>query len=303
MPTDRTAPRLGVFLTPLADDVAHVRELARTADRVGLDLVGIQDHPYQRRFVDTWALMATVLADTTRITVFPDVANLPLRPPAVLAKTAASLDLLSGGRFELGLGAGGFWDAIEAMGGPRRTPGASVDALVEAIEVLRLMWSGDRNLRYDGDHYRLAGAHAAPATPHPVGIWLGAYGPRMLRTTGRLADGWVPSLGFADRAELRDAHRRIDDAATDAGRDPSTIRRVLNITGAVLPAGEGRRELDGKGMARGAIAGDPAAWVDHLAPFVEDGFDAFVLGFADETVDQVRRWGEEVAPLVADRLG
>ncbi|MGE4427827.1 MAG: LLM class flavin-dependent oxidoreductase [Solirubrobacteraceae bacterium] len=303
MPAARSAPQLGVFLTPAADDVDRVRRLARAADRSGLDLIGVQDHPYQRRFVDTWALMATILADTERITVFPDVANLPLRPPAVLAKTAASLDLLSGGRFELGLGAGGFWDAIEAMGGPRRTAGEAVDALVAAIEVIRLMWSGERNLRFSGEHYRLAGAHAAPTAPHPVGIWLGAYKPRMLRVTGRLADGWVPSLGFADRESLQDAHRRIDEAAADAGRDPSSIRRVLNVTGTVLPAGEGRRELEGSGMSRGAIAGDPGAWAEYLAPFVEDGFDAFVLGFADESTDQVRRWGEEVAPLVVQRLG
>ena len=91
--------------------------MARVADEAGLDLVGIQDHPYQRRFLDTWALMAFVLAQTSRISVFPDVANLPLRPPRMMAKAAASLDVLSGGRFELGLGAGAFWDGIEAMGG------------------------------------------------------------------------------------------------------------------------------------------------------------------------------------------
>src|SRR6266550_8057775 len=109
------------------------------ADEAGLDLIGIQDHPYQRRFLDTWMLMATVLANTQRVRVFPDVANLPLRPPAVLAKAAASLDVLSGGRFELGLGAGAFPDVIASMGGPRRTPGESVEALEEAIDVIRLM--------------------------------------------------------------------------------------------------------------------------------------------------------------------
>jgi len=70
----------------------------------------------------TWTLLSMVAATTSRVGLFPDVANLPLRPPAVLAKAAASLDVLSGGRFELGLGAGGFWDAIEAFGGPRRSP-------------------------------------------------------------------------------------------------------------------------------------------------------------------------------------
>src|SRR4051812_37572140 len=138
--------RFGVFPTPEAAKLDEVLALARVADENGLEYVGIQDHPYQRRFLDTWMLMATVLAKTERVTVFPDVANLPLRPPAVLAKSAASLDALSGGRFELGLGAGGFPEAVEAMGGPRRTPGDAVDALTEAIEVIRLMWSDERSV-------------------------------------------------------------------------------------------------------------------------------------------------------------
>ena len=96
----------------------------RAADEGGLQLVGVQDHPYQRRFLDTFSLIATLLAETRRISFFTDVANLPLRPPAVMAKAAASLDVLSGGRFELGLGAGGFQDGIAGMGGPRRSPGS-----------------------------------------------------------------------------------------------------------------------------------------------------------------------------------
>src|ERR671911_1550035 len=111
--------------------------MASIADRSGLDLIGIQDHPYQRRFLDTWMLMATILARTKRVRVFPDVANLPLRPPAMIAKAAASLDVMSGGRFELGLGAGAFWDAIEGYGGTRRTPGESLDQLAEGIDVIR----------------------------------------------------------------------------------------------------------------------------------------------------------------------
>src|SRR5699024_4040361 len=136
----------GLFPSPGADPESQRALWAQVfaADRGGLDYIGIQDHPYQRRHMDTWMLMATVLARTERVRVFPDVANLPLRPPAVLATSAASLDVLSEGRFELGLGAGGFWEAIEAMGGPRRTPREAADALVEAVEIIRLMWSGER---------------------------------------------------------------------------------------------------------------------------------------------------------------
>ena len=138
----------GYFLIPNAAD--PLLDTARDIEERGLDWIGIQDHPYQRRFVDTWTLMGAIAAATTRVGFFPDVANLPLRPPAVLGKAAASLDVLSGGRFELALGAGSFWDAIEAYGGPRREPRDALAALEEAIQVIRLIWSGERNLRFDG---------------------------------------------------------------------------------------------------------------------------------------------------------
>src|SRR5919197_2979755 len=124
---------LGISLVPTASGAAETRAIVRRADELGLDLVGIQDHPYQRRFLDTFALLGTLLAETERIRAFPDVANLPLRGPAMLAKQAASLDVLSGGRFELGLGAGSLWEAIAAMGGPDRSPREALEALEEAI--------------------------------------------------------------------------------------------------------------------------------------------------------------------------
>jgi alkanesulfonate monooxygenase SsuD/methylene tetrahydromethanopterin reductase-like flavin-dependent oxidoreductase (luciferase family) len=126
------AIQFGVFPEPATARLDEVLTLADIADRAGLDLIGIQDHPYQRHYLDTWMLIATVLARTERVTVFPDVANLPLRPPAVLAKASASLDVLSGGRFELGLGAGAFWEAVGAMGGPARSPGEVAPAVPDA---------------------------------------------------------------------------------------------------------------------------------------------------------------------------
>src|SRR5712692_7439156 len=138
----------GYFLVPDAGDPLGVLETARLADGLGYDLLGVQDHPYQPRHLDTQSLLAAILAQTEAVRVFADVGNLPLRPPAVLAKAAATLDLLSGGRFELGVGAGGFWDAIKAYDGPVRTPGESVSALEEAIQVIRLMWSGQHGIRF-----------------------------------------------------------------------------------------------------------------------------------------------------------
>ena len=120
---------------PVAAAHRAIVEQVLAAERGGLDLVGIQDHPYQRRFLDTFLLIGDLLARTSRIRFFPDVANLPLRGPTMIAKSAVSLDVMSDGRFELGLGAGAFWDAVAGMGGPRRTGREAADALEEALPI------------------------------------------------------------------------------------------------------------------------------------------------------------------------
>ena len=158
--------RIGVFIVPGGEDPAATVEQIVTADRAGLDFAGVQDHPYQRSFLDTWTLLSYAAARTERITLLPDVLNLPLRQPAVLAKAATSLDVLSGGRVELGLGAGAFWDGVEAMGGPRRTPGESVSALEEAVTLIHTFFRGE-TLRQEGEFYSAAGGQAGAGARAP----------------------------------------------------------------------------------------------------------------------------------------
>ncbi len=220
-----------MFVVPNALEPDLTVEQIVAADNAGLDLVGVQDHPYQRRFFDTWTLLSYVAARTERITLLPDVLNLPLRQPAVMAKAAASLDVLSGGRVELGVGAGSFWDAIVAMGGPRRTPGESVSALEEAMRIMRAFLDMEPSVSLDGEYYRAKGAKPGPAPAHRIGLWLGAYRPRMLRLTGRLGDGWLPSLGNLQPDEIAARHETIDEAARRAGRDPADIVRAVNVGG------------------------------------------------------------------------
>jgi alkanesulfonate monooxygenase SsuD/methylene tetrahydromethanopterin reductase-like flavin-dependent oxidoreductase (luciferase family) len=286
--TDAGLPvRFGWSLVPNAADPRALVEQARLAERAGLDLVGIQDHPYQRRYLDTFTLLAVLATATERVGLFPDVANLPLRHPAMLAKAAASLDLLSGGRFDLGLGAGAFWDAVAAMGGPRRTPGQAVEALEEAIGLLRRLWGDERSVRFQGRHYQVAGVRPGPAPAHPIGIWVGGYGPRMLALTGRLADGWVPSAPYLPPERLAAAQARIDEAAAGAGRDSAAIRRLYNVSGRIGPGGGGF--LDG-----------PAdRWVEQLLPLVtETGMDTFVLGPSESPARQLELFAAEVAPAL-----
>ena len=278
--------KLGIFVVPDATDPDSTLERILAADRSGLDLIGVQDHPYQRRFFDTWTLLAYVAGRTERVRLLPDVINLPLRLPSVLAKSAASLDVLSGGRVELGLGAGAFWDAIEAMGGPRRTPGASVDALEEAIAILRGFWSGERSVSFEGEHYRVKRAKPGPPPAHPIGIWVGAYGPRMLRLTGRLGDGWLPSLGggYVTPDDAPRMQSMVDEGAKAAGRDPAEIERAANVP---------------------ALDGDPAARADQLARIATElGFSTLLVGaVGEDPIADIRRLGEEVAPRLRELVG
>ncbi|MBF6203654.1 MULTISPECIES: LLM class flavin-dependent oxidoreductase [Nocardia] len=289
------APQFGLFLIPEADDFRRLAELSAYADVAGLDLIGIQDHPYQRRFLDTWTLITTLAARTERITFFPDVANLPLRQPALLAKAVASLDIISDGRIQLGLGAGAFWDAVAGMGGPRRTGGEAVRALAEAIAVIRAMWSDARSVRVPGASYSLAGAHPGPQPRHDPGIWLGAKGPRMLELTGRVADGWVPSSAWAPPEFLAEAGSRIDDAAAAADRDPLAVRRVLNVSG----------HITADGADHGFLDGPPERWADDLLTLHRaQRIDGFVFWPTEgEPVEQIRRYTEQVVPAVRTGAG
>jgi hypothetical protein len=287
MPDYRQDLRFGIFVTPVAARWQGVLELARLADVVGLDLVTFQDHPYQARFLDTWTLLSVVAAQTANVTVAPNVANLPLRQPVVLARSVASLDLISGGRVELGLGAGAFWDGIEAVGGRRLTAGQSVDALEEAIDVIRAVWSPDAGaIRHEGEHYRVVGAHRGPAPGHPVEIWLGAYKPRMLALTGSRADGWLPSMGYADVTDLGAMNRAIDEAAEGTGRRPSEVRRMYNINGEF-------------GRGSGLLQGPPGEWSRQLAELtLTEGISTYILSV--NSAEMVRRFAEEVAPAVRE---
>ncbi len=278
--------RFGIFPAPAAGTEHQLLELAQLADVRGLELFSVQDHPYQARHLDAWTLLAVVAARTSQLTVAPNVANLPLRQPVVLARSAATLDRLTGGRVELGLGAGAFWDAIVAAGGQRRTPRQAVDALVEAIAVIRSVWSGTGTVRVDGEHYRVHGLHAGPTPAHPVPIWLGAYGPRMLRVTGRLADAWIPSMGYTRLEDLSGMNDQIDAAAASAGRSSADIRRMYNLSGRF-------------GTGAGFLEGAPREWAEQLAALaLDEGISDFVLGTDD--ADDVRRFADEVAPAVRD---
>ncbi|GAA2234309.1 LLM class flavin-dependent oxidoreductase [Promicromonospora sukumoe] len=281
----------GAFITPVASPAHQPVELAILSEKAGLDMVGFQDHPYQPALQDTWTLMSYVAARTERVRVVGNVLSLPLRSPVTLARGAAALDRLSGGRVEMGLGAGAYWDGVVAMGGRRLTKGESVEALEEAVAVLRGLWATNERggFRFDGRYYTVAGARRGPVLAHHVPIHIGAYGPRMLRLTGRVADGWLPSLSYLPDGldSLAGMSEQIDDAAVAAGRDPAAIVRLLNIGGRFTT------------RADGVFDGPPEHWAEQIAEVtLNTGVSGFFL--MSDTPAEIESFGQEIAPRVRE---
>jgi alkanesulfonate monooxygenase SsuD/methylene tetrahydromethanopterin reductase-like flavin-dependent oxidoreductase (luciferase family) len=286
--------QFGVFLSPRADGIGRLRDNVQVAEAAGFDYVSIQDHPYVPDFLDTFALIGTLIGETSRLRFLTNVANLPLRPAQMLAKISASLDLLSGGRFELGIGAGRAWAQIAGLGGPRRNPREAVAAVSEAIDVLRVMWLPGRSVSLPGQHYPLA-AQTGPAPAHHIGIWLGAIGPRMLDLLGHKADGWIAPLATGYEAKPP-AQDRIDTAARAAGRDPASIRRVIQLVGTITDTrGTASRPRSGPGGQ--PIRTSPDIWATIITEFAaEERFDTVNLIPEQETGEQLRLFAGEVIP-------
>lgn len=288
----------GIDASPATTDLAETFQRAQLADTRQLDLLTIQDHPYNRRFLDTWTLLSVLAAKTARIHVGTNVANLPLRPPVMLAKAAASLDVISGGRVELGLGAGAFWQPISALGGDVRTPGEAYAAFAEALQIIRGMWAGT-SFTYDGKFYHVKGAQPGPVPAHPIRLWTGALGPRMLRLTGQMADGVLLSSSYVPASRLPEVNRAIDEGAQVANRPTEAIRRGYNVMGVILPDGSQPGVVPD-----GALVGTAQEWskllVELHETYRQDTFIFWPSG--EDRLQQIERYAQEVVPAVREAL-
>jgi len=269
--------RFGSFVTPIAASPQHPVDMARLSEDLGLDLVTFQDHPYQAALQDTWTLIAWVAARTSTIHVSGNVLNLPLRQPAVLARALASLDRLSDGRVELGIGTGGYFDAMATMGAPLLTPAEAVSGLDEALDIIRGIWdtSTQAPLHVEGQYHRVSGVARGPAPAHDIPIWVGAYKPRMQRIIGRKGDGWLPSLPWMKPGDIERGNRVIDESARKAGRDPRDVTRLMNVT----------PQYDADDMAQLAI---------------EHGISVFIMGSDDP--QEIRKFAQVTAPQIRERV-
>jgi alkanesulfonate monooxygenase SsuD/methylene tetrahydromethanopterin reductase-like flavin-dependent oxidoreductase (luciferase family) len=293
------APLFGIVIYPTAGHPAEQFRLAKLADDNDLDLLTMPDHPYQGAFFDTWTLLAALALATKRLHFTANVTSLPLRLPSMLAKQAATLDILTGGRVEMSLGAGMAWDGIEAYGGPRRTPAEAYTAFEDAVHILRGLWdSPNRSFSYSGKVYSVAGAQGGPAPAHRIPIWTGAFGPKMMRLTGRLADGLLVTSPVNPPQRLLEINALIDEGAAAAGRSAEAIRRGYNITGTIA-SGQNNSGDFGK-----SIEGTASYWVDQLLRLYSDyRQDTFVLVAKGDVGQQIEMFAKEVVPAVKERLG
>jgi len=297
MTTGQPSPQFGVNVNPAADDIQDSFERTRIADEHRLDLIAVQDHPYNRNFLETWTLLSVLGARTAHVRLVTNVANIPLRPPAMLGKMAATLDVLTGGRVELGLGAGAYWQGIAAYGGPQRSPGESFNAFKDALHIIRGMLDrAGGSFTYAGEFYQVRGARPGPVPAHDIPLWIGALGPKMLHLTGELADGWLVSQSYVPTERLPEMNARIDEGAESAGRSPHAIRRGYNLMGAI--------DASGRVQVEAGIAGPVAQWVDEIVRFYREcQMDTFVFWpTAGDELQQVNIFAQEVVPAVQEAL-
>ena len=291
----------GLGLETGVHQVSEMLGHARLADDAGLDVVSLSDHPYFAERVDAYAALGFVLGATSNVTGAVIMTNLLSRPAPILARTVTGLSTISRGRFVLGLGAGGMWEEIVALGVPRLSPGARIRALEEAIMIVRALSGGGDPVTFDGEFYQVTGLTPA-ATPTPP-IWVGSLGPKALAVTGRQADGWIPGH-LADWRSTQVAESRpiVDEAAASVGRNPTDVDTIYNVSGRLsrdpLP-----RTRDDEGRW---IGGGVTQWVEELAfAVLEHGAAAFIYllppgeSISDRTLNL---WAHEVVPATREAI-
>ena len=316
---------------------AAVRETALAAERAGFDSVWVSDHLFldwskyggpdtRQGALECWTTLSALAAATERVRLGSLTICNDLRSPALLAKMAASLDLLSGGRVDLGLGAGWYEPEYEAAGIEYDKPGTRIKRLREAATIIARLLEGEE-LTFRGDHYEIEGAVVRPGPrqdPRPP-IWIGGKGDFLLKTVARVADGWNFSwLGSTDT--YRDRATAADAACEKVGRDPTTLKRSVGVyllagrddadaqrryqrlvertpAGVLKNRANGASAVSWDEFRRDRFAGTVAEVTDRLGELAEMGVEEAiltlgVLPFQVSDLEDVELVGAEIAPAL-----
>jgi F420-dependent oxidoreductase-like protein len=305
-------------VTPIQTGVSfdHIREVVLSAEAYGYDSIWLNDHfftssffyplpPPTAPYYECWVTLSALAAITKRIRLGTLCTNISFRSPAVLAKMAACLDVISEGRLELGLGAGWFRDEHRAYGIPFPRTVVRAEKLREGIEIIRQMWTREK-ITYHGKHFLVEDAYCSPKPlqkPHPR-IWVGARGSKiMIRTAAQCADNWniqtpITPSQYQRKAKIFDRHCK------EFGRSADAIGRSL-WAGAIVA----RNSKDWQNALEvlkprhpsylhGRIAGTPEQCIETIKAFVELGVNYFILYFTVNEIRSLKIFAQHVIPAL-----
>lgn len=305
----------GIYLPQAALGFEDILGRALEVERLGYDALWLYDHLYAPGLprvpsLEAWTLATALLARTSRLRVGHLVSCNNFRHPAVLAKMAATLDVISGGRLEFGIGSGSVALEHEQAGLPWGPPGERSERLGESLEIITRMWAGPAGTTWEGKHYAVRDLPGLPAPvqrPRPP-VHVGGAGPTFtLPLVARYADVWnVPTYAL-DRMEQLSA--ALDAECERIGRDPASIRRSVEAVLVIAPPSElegalarARRHYGdpGFGLDAGGLAGTPAQVTGRIGELVDAGFSSFVFFTHDRaSTPTLELFAEEVMPRFA----
>jgi len=293
--------------------------IASLAEKLGLDSLWFSDHLMyttpDEGSLEVFATLAAVGARTRKITVGTKVLCAPFRHPGIIAKIGTSLDIITGGRFILGIGAGWYRDEFEAFGFPFED---RVDRMREIIEIVKMLWT-QSFVDYEGRFYRITKAVSMPKPlqkPHPP-IWVGSTGPRMLRLTAELGDGWVITNESSE--EYRRKCSIIGKRAEKVGRKSDSIEAayyayssIASVPELALKYGQDyilpeRRRVLGrmlslKDIEDMCIIGSPDEWIDRIDEYVSAGAEHIIVKIVPLNQDNLKLYAEKVIPYFKEGI-
>jgi alkanesulfonate monooxygenase SsuD/methylene tetrahydromethanopterin reductase-like flavin-dependent oxidoreductase (luciferase family) len=305
-------PHFGIYIPQVAATFDELLARALRCEELGLDSFWVYDHLYapnlpDRDALEGWTLATALLARTTAVRVGHLVLNNNFRHPALLAKMATTLDVISGGRLEFGIGSGSYEPEHGEGGFPWGPLRERTERLEEGLEIITRMFAGERTT-YEGRWYQV---RDLPNLPPPVQrprppVHVGGIGPKYtLPLVAKYADVWnVPTYGLGVWREREPA---LVAACQSAGRDPTEIRRSLEAVMVIAaddaalaearPRAERRYAGPGWGLAEGGFVGTPPAIVDRIGELMDQGMSMFVFFLADRGErDMLQLLAEEVVP-------
>ena len=306
----------GANIPQAGSDYNTMRQVAVECEKCGFDFVWISDHLQDlaspKPYFESWTTLSALAAETNRVRLTTVLMNNLFRHPSLLAKMSATLDIISKGRLNLGIGAGWYSEECASYGIQFPKPLDRIQQLEEAIEILKEMWTRD-DVTFAGKYYTLKNATLNPKPiqkPHPP-IWTGIMNgkSRMLRTIAKYADGWtISSLYLPTPKELQQMKQSLDECCRAIGRDPNQIEQGLGVGCVISKDEEGLRmkvekfkpmtiTVKGYSAAQTRLEGTPPQLIEKLRAYTDVGVTYFVMNFPDVTsIEPIRLFSEKVMP-------